>query len=298
MHAIDAPVEQREVESSDGTRIAYFVCGKGKRVCALSPGLGTPMISWKKIFEAFQDHYTFVTWECRSTFRSGMPKDLGRLRVEDHVDDLHAICLQEGYEEFILGGWSMGVQVSLEYYHQHSERVRALLLINGAIEHVLDTALPRIPFSSHVLPHLVKVAQAFHPVFNPWASFMLGSRFSPALVKLGNMVQEHDGFFEDWLKIFSEHTWHNYFAMLLLLNEHSARDYLADVQVPTLITAGTADRLTPVEVAEEMQRRIPNSQLFTVPQASHFMICEYPEVMNLRLEKFFQELDPELFEGD
>ena len=120
---------------------------------------------------------------------------------------------------------------------------------------------------------------------------MLGNWFSPYLIELGNMVQEHDEYFRDWVKTFSAHEWRNYFAMMLKLNEHSAASYLTDVKVPTLITAGTLDRLTPVEVAERMHKMIPGSELFMVPQASHFMMCEYPDILNLRLEKFFKKID-------
>jgi len=84
-----------------------------------------------------------------------------------------------------------------------------------------------------------------------------------------------------------------YFKMMVLTNEHTAVPYLPEVDVPTLITAGTKDKMTPLKTAHLIVDTIPNAELFIVPNGTHYTIVEYPEIINLRLERFFRDHVPE-----
>jgi hypothetical protein len=39
-----------------------------------------------------------------------------------------------------------------------------------------------------------------------------------------------------------------------------------------------------------MVDKIPNAELFTVPFGSHYCILEFPDMINLKLEKFLSNL--------
>lgn len=294
MNEIAAPIDQRAVQSKDGTLITYYVAGMGQKVWIIPPGLGTPLLSWKYIFEEFQDYYTFVTWDIRGTYNSETPADLDNMSIFDHTDDLEAIVAKEEFSPFILGGWSMGVQVALEYYHRHPEKVRALILLNGAYEKVLSTAF-KIPAADAIFTNILKAGRAASPVINPLVTRLLS--WDGAVEMLGriHIVSDNFGFFSLLVRQFSKLDWNVYFKLMLTTNEHSAAEYLKEVEVPTLITAGTKDAMTPVTTAMEMHRSIRSSELFLVPNGTHYTICEYPEIINLRLEKFFRKIDPDIF---
>ena len=80
-----------------------------------------------------------------------------------------------------------------------------------------------------------------------------------------------------------------YVHMLELLGEHDAWDVLPDVDIPTLVVAGDRDAMTPRKVAEAMVRGIEGAELMVVPGGTHYVSVEYPELVNLRIEKFFRE---------
>src|SRR5690606_5351334 len=80
-----------------------------------------------------------------------------------------------------------------------------------------------------------------------------------------------------------------YLRILELLGEHDATRTLDSVDVPTLVVAGDRDLFTPRSAAERMARRIPGSELLVVPGGTHYVCVEYPELVNLRFEKFFRE---------
>jgi pimeloyl-ACP methyl ester carboxylesterase len=47
--------------------------------------------------------------------------------------------------------------------------------------------------------------------------------------------------------------------------------------------------MTPRRAAERLVRAIAGAQLMIVPGGTHFVLFEYPDLVNLRIEKFFRE---------
>ena len=288
MHRIDAPMSEKQTTSADGTLISYYVAGTGDNVWIIPPGLGTPLISWKYIFEEFHQRYTMITWDARGTYNSGVPSDDSRMRVEDHVADLVAIKNAEKLDRFALGGWSMAVQISLEYYNRFPDDVIALLLLNGTYEHVLSTAF-QIPGANGLFTSILKLGRKFSSVFNPTVGYLLGMDNAVEILRGFQIVTANFDHFKVMVKDFRYLDWDVYFNMMLQYNEHSALPYLEKVNVPTLITAGTKDKMTPVATAEFMRDHIKGSELFIIPNGTHYTVAEYPEILNLRLDKFLRQ---------
>ncbi len=286
LERIDAPIRQRLALSGDGTPITYFVAGRGPRTWVLPPGLGTPLICWKHVIERFADELTIVTWSLRGTFGSGTPDDPTRLTVEDHADDLAAVVSAEGLERYVLGGWSLGVQTSLEHYHRNPQAVEALILINGAYEHVLQTAF--FAGFAPLLKRLIGLLARAGDHAGPLMSRLVG--LGPALLPRLGLVRGEPAFFAEIAREFATLQWGTYLRMTLAINAHSAAPYLDEVRVPTLITAGDADVMTPVDIAHAMQRRIAGSELVVFAGGTHYTIAEMPEAFNEALAGFFAKL--------
>ena len=79
---------------------------------------------------------------------------------------------------------------------------------------------------------------------------------------------------------------------MLRLNEHTAEPYLRDIDVPTLVTAGSRDTMTPVSVAQTMADQIAKAELVVIPNGTHYTQLEYPDIMNLAIEKFLRRVYP------
>jgi 3-oxoadipate enol-lactonase len=65
---------------------------------------------------------------------------------------------------------------------------------------------------------------------------------------------------------------------------------LARIRVPALIVVGEQDRVTPVEVSEEMHRAIAGSRLAIIAGAGHLPSLEQPGRFNAELAGFLQQL--------
>lgn len=286
MSAFDFPHRLRTLESRDGTRIVYAVAGDGPRDFILAPGLGGPMSSYRFLFQRFAGEFRFITWEARGLFRSAVPRaGLDALRVEDHVADLEALVEREGARAFVLGGWSMGVQISLEYAHRHPGRAAALVLINGAFGHLLKS-VALLGGRESALRALIRLGSAAGPAINLLAELTLDRRATYGLMRtMGLMGGEFERLYA-LTREFKRLEFGQYLAMMLRLNEHTCEGYLHEIDVPALVTAGRRDRMTPPALARELARRLPRGELFLFERGTHYALVEEPEALNGALASF------------
>ena len=68
-------------------------------------------------------------------------------------------------------------------------------------------------------------------------------------------------------------------------------DMLASIGVPTLIITGSEDTLIPPGESEAMAKRIPGSELVTIPGVAHLSNVEAPEMFNSSVRAFMAGLD-------
>lgn len=59
--------------------------------------------------------------------------------------------------------------------------------------------------------------------------------------------------------------------------KHNMQNDLPDIKCPTCIIWGKQDNVTPPEVAEEMHKEIPNSDLFWIDECGHAAMMEKPK---------------------
>jgi pimeloyl-ACP methyl ester carboxylesterase len=290
LSGIGVPIEERRTISADGTEIAYYVVGNGPRRWLMPPAMGAPLISMKYILERFARDYTIVTWDQRGFYRSGAPRDPEALRVDDHMLDMHAVIDAARLDRFVLGGWSMGVQISLEYYARRPDDVRALVLINGPYERALASMTP-LPGSEAVALAALRAGSSAARLLNPLSRRILGARGMAKVLHRAGVLAENPEFFAEILAEFSTVDWGRYFKVTRHLHDHSAAPHLERVSVPTLIVSGTHDFMTPVSVAERMHREIRGSELFVIPRATHYIVAEFPEQLTERIGRFLARVE-------
>lgn len=294
LERIDAPVSEHRIVSHDGTSIAYYVAGVGPRSWVIPPGIATPLLSWKHVIERFWQDWRFVVIDPRGTYGSARPADPWRLTIEDHAGDVEAVVDACGLERFVLGGWSMGCQISLEFYRRRPEHVEALVLLNGPYAHALATLAPRVPGSSWVFEGAARglLGMGERRVTSALRNILFKSG-SPALWKATGMLAanaevEHS---RAMLKAFEAIDFGVYLRFLLCAHNHSAEDVLSQVSVPTLITSGGRDRMTPTAVGRALAHAISGSKLVVFPEATHYLLMEFPALLNRTLEEFLGSLE-------
>lgn len=282
-------IEERRIESFDGTEIAYQVAGEGPTIL-LCNGLGGSWMAWSHQIAYLAGRYRLISWDYRGLYASEAPRDLDALGVLESARDAEAVLDAEGAPRAALLGWSMGVQVALEVFRRRADGVAALALLNGVCGRPFET-LPGGSVVSPLMPAFVRTLGSY-PEFAE--AFVRRAGDLPAvagwLKRLGLLSKGLDEeLFEELVRSFERLDMSVFLRTLELLGEHDASDVLSEIDVPTLVIAGERDFLTPRSSAEWMASRVPGAELTVVAGGTHYVAVEYPELINLRLEKFFCE---------
>ncbi len=284
----------KTVLSADGTPITYYVLGRGPRTWLAAPAMGAPYVAMSRVYEPLSEDLRIVTWDMRGFHRSGVPADPRALDVARHVDDLEAVVEAEGLERFVLGGWSMGVPISLEYLARDARRVEGLVLVNGPYTAAFDQAIP-VPGLGDAMARVLEVVGApAGRLMNPLSARLLGQRGVGRLLQALGVIAREPEFFEKILADFRTVDWERYLVVARMLHEHDASPHLPKVRVPTLVTAGTRDLMIPVRTARQLVERVEGAELFVVEGGTHYTPAEFPELVAERIRRFLDERLPEL----
>ncbi len=276
--------------TADGTRLAVYRAGNpAGPALVLANGLGGNIRAWRHLIDHFSDRCRFVSWDYRGLYRSGPPSTPDRVTMDDHAADLEALLAHEGITRAVFVGWSMGVQLVLEYYRRHPEAFASMVLINGTYGRPLDTAFRSVHLK-RAFPYLVDLMRGHAHRLMPIVPPLVKTGAVTRLLKAAGLVAPtlDESVFTDLAAEFVNLDFVTYGNILETLAAHNARDVLPLVRVPTLIVTGECDLFTPKEVSEEMRDTIPGAELFLVPTGTHYTPVEYPELVNLRIESFLR----------
>lgn len=279
------------IASADGSPIFYRVSEPAEAeaiaTLVLSDGVGCDGYVWKYLRAELAPRYRIIHWHYRGHGRTPMPRDPSRIAIADFADDLAAVLDDAGVERAVLAGHSMGVQVSLETYRRHRDRVAGLVLVCGAPATPLRTfrgtaameaVLPKLRQAVDRVPRLARgVTRAVLPTR---AIF----RLAAALEINAELIREPD--FMPYLRGMSRIDPRYFLAVLSEAGKHSAIDLLPEIAVPTLVVAGERDGFTPAVLSEQMAQTIPGAELLVIEGGSHTAPLERPQRVNATVSDF------------
>lgn len=274
------------VNAYDGARIRYFDSEEDLPAVLLANGLGGPVSAWHPYFERWRGVFRVLSWDYRGLYGSLLPHRAADLTVRAHARDVAAVLDAAGVETCAVLGWSMGVQVGLQFYSDNPTRVSHLALINGTYGSPLG-GVP-LPFSHITLPPLVRRARKLHRIGRSVVHAVSRTPLSYAMLRRLRMVAEglsSERFYE-MVEDFREVDLDLYFDLLTHLHLHDAERELSRIAVPTLVMAGSRDLLTPPWLARHIARSVPGAELFVIPGGTHYSAAEYPDQVAARFEQF------------
>ncbi len=283
-------LKEGDAKSFDGTRIHYRSVGQGVPIVCCN-GLGVPTFFWKYLENFFKNSHQVVLWDYRGHGDSAPPKKMANATVSALVEDLKSVLDALQIKKAILVGYSLGVQVTLEFYKRYPGRVMAIIPCLGTYGKPMDTFY-NSPFSKY-LYEIVTLIGARFPKQGNWISrFLLKNPFWYQLGGLLKMIDTGMASKED-ASAYIDHILGldpAFFTNLLKsVQGHSTETVLKKVKIPSLVIGGEYDQFTPVWIAKKMHRTIPGSEIFIVKKGTHAALLEQPELINLRIEKFFRE---------
>lgn len=282
------------ISAGDGTRLAYELLGAAApaRTLVLCDGVGCAGYIWKYLLPTFAPTLRILHGQYRAHGRSELPRDLSSMNVEQLADDLlRLLQVLPSDEPIILAGHSMGVQVALEFYRRHPERVAALILINGAAGNALRY-VHGTPLFAKALPSVRDLLGRWQPLVKKYWKTLLDSELAYqiglALEVNPKLTKRED--FRPYFREIAALDPQAFFTALGSAERHSAWDLLPAVKVPVLLIASEDDRFTPLPLMEKMHALIPKSHFELLPAATHIGPLEKPEEMNRAIALFLENL--------
>ena len=159
--------------------------------------------------------------------------------------------------------------------------------ICGSYGNLLDT-FHDAPFLKLAFPYIMKAYPRLAKIVTPFWQHMLPTElgfFVATLTEVnGEFIKKEDFF--PYLEDLSRVDPGLFIELLGNAQQHSARDFLPSIDVPTLVIAGERDGFTPPWLSKEMARSIPGAEMLMIPSGSHTATLEMPELTSLRLEKW------------
>jgi pimeloyl-ACP methyl ester carboxylesterase len=279
-------VRHARIRSADGSEIAVQLAGDGPLI-VLANGLGGSMTAWRPLLRRFAPRFRLASWDYRGLYRSPPPVRPGAVGIDDHRADLAAVLQWAGGPPAVLIGWSMGVQVAVDFALCGPGDVAGLILICGA---------PGDPFagvfhtraSRWLVPVLTRAFQAGAGGFGLVIRALAGLGSAPEVLRRTGVVAPSCDLdvFRELAHDFARLDWPLYMRTVRAMGRHDAWPRLGELSVPTLVVGGTRDLFTPVEAIEATARAIPRAEVFLLRGASHYAPLEFADELNDRIERF------------
>ena len=283
-------MKQNYVTGFDGTRIHYTAFGSGPTLVC-SNGFGATPSFFRYIVERFGEMCRVVTWDYRGHGLSFFPETLANVDIPSHAQDLRLVLDDLGIDKAVLIGHQIGVQVSLELARENTDRVAALVAIAGTygepMRQMTGSVLGRtlyglastVGYQFPLLAETLGEAIAASP-----RSFEVAKKY----LLNASWAKEED--FAEFFGHLGRLDAQLFFAMLRAADRHTADDVVTDLaDVPLLLVAGAKDRITPLAAMKRFKELAPHAEMLVVRAASHAVLVEQPELVNLKLEKFLRD---------
>jgi len=181
--------------------------------------------------------------------------------IEEYADVVAGFIQALDLPPVVLAGHSMGGAIAQEVALRFPEKLAGLgLVATGARLKVAPAILDGIQTS-----------------FNATVAQIAGFVYSP------NVTPEMRAEYLIHLQQSDPVLLHGDFAACDVFDR---RGQLVQVQLPTLIICGTADKMTPAKFSQSLHDELPNSELHLIDDAGHMVMLEQPVTVAALLQKF------------
>jgi proline iminopeptidase len=262
-----APVAPGLVKVRD-VSLFVEVVGQGSPLVLMHGGPGAD--HWTLLpLRPLSDLFTLVFYDHRCNGRSeGAP--VASMTWDNLTADAEALREKLGFEKWAVLGHSFGGHVALEYALRYPKSISHLVLLDTGADSwwARENAPDLLARRGHSPEKVELVRRWFRGDFAP-------NEMIPILMRIGDAYSYRPNL---WLAVgdLMRGEWHTklrpealIYAGRHLLKRWSVMDRLGEIEVPTLVMAGSDDFLFPPQHQLELAARIPHAQLQIIDRAGH-----------------------------
>jgi len=257
------PLEQRIgfTTTNDGVRVAYGTTGQGPPLVFilgwlthLQEGLGSPLYDAMGLLRWYSRDRLVVRYDGRGFGLSD--RNVADFSLDARVRDLEAVVSALGLEHFALYAYSAGGPTAVAYTDRHPEQVTRLVLAATDLGRATaDEAAGRNnPFSG-----LGTLART------DWETPAARAAFVEVLAPEASEVERH--VLMHFLRIAGEGS--AVAAFIESTAQIDVSEQARRIRIPTLVVAGSTDRVVPIESSRALAAAIPGARFEILEGADH-----------------------------
>ncbi len=244
----------------------YEIYGEGEPLVMIN-GAGAT-VEWMYAFiPVYSSEYRVILYDHRDTGKSD--KTYTPHTIATMSDDLAGLLDAIGIDSVHVQGTSMGGMVAQEFALRHPEKVRSLTLM---VAHCGGT--------HYVAPQSTDISSVLQ---------LPRQEVTEALLRLfitEEFIEKNPNVFKQLIAFAQKHPIDPDILskQMQAITTHDTYDRLPEIKAATLIIAGDADRIVPVENAHILASRIPHAELIIMKNAGHMLIEAAREVNRVTLD--------------
>jgi pimeloyl-ACP methyl ester carboxylesterase/predicted glycosyltransferase len=250
---------------NEGVKIWYEIHGRGDPTLVMVPGFQiVHSETFKRTYVPhLSRHMRVVTLDLRGSGKSERLE--GTYDLLTCAKDVHAVIEAAGLDRFALAGMSYGVSICLKYYTAHPGRASHLILLSGAAKTVRSEKYP------HGMPE--ETLKGIMQLWREQPEDMLSGFIELACSEKYSL--RHKELIRQWAHETIPDVWEQGFAGSVLSD---VDPYLGEVELPTLIISGQADKIVFPAASEYLHQKISGSSLLTIIDSGHGFLRTWPLV--------------------
>ncbi|MGM0928992.1 MAG: alpha/beta fold hydrolase [Actinomycetota bacterium] len=249
--------------------------GQGPDVLLIG-GLGDTVESWQFQLDGLANRYRMTAFDNRGAGRTAMPQE--QPTVEAMADDAAAVLPSLGVSSAHVAGFSGGSIIAQELALRHPEAVRSLVLQStwSAMDDFMKTMIRAFHWQAELAPS----ERDFLEGFFIWV-------YTARAHNDGTV----DRFIEDAMAFPHKQSTEDFLAFADACARHVTAGRLNAIQVPVLVLAGGADRMSRPELGKAVADEIPGARFEVMEEEAHQPFQEVPDAWNARVDEFWQEAE-------
>ena len=283
--------KDREVVREDGTVVRYAVRGPaGAPTVVCCAGYLCPDNFWRDLGPDLVRDHRVVLVNYRGIGASSeagggaRPPNAEAYRLEHLADDVAAVLDAEAFSRTTVIGHSMGVQVALALWRRRPELVGRMALIAGPYGSPLRTF-----YGSSVAAKVFPLASIAVPAFpRALTRPLMHALELPLMMPVARAIRAlgphtPDEGMRDYRSHLGKVDPRTAVWTARGMAAFDADPWLDEVDVPILFALGAADSWCPSSVGDALLERVPHAELLIVPEASHALPIEFPNLLLPRI---------------
>lgn len=281
----------------NGVRLHYARAGTGKKLILFVHGFPEFWYAYKNQLEAFGTDYTAIAPDMRGFNLSDKPTEEAQYQIRYMVEDLRQLAEKLGYKKFTLVAHDWGGVIAWVFGMAHPEYLDKLIIVNAPHPAIFKRELLGNPEQQ-------KNSQYMLLFRSPQAEAAIAADNYKLLYDAVLAKGLKDGYFNEAdIKAYRD-AWAQPGAMTGGLNyyrasklsppapntttlefEYGFADNKSQVNVPTLVIWGEQDGILTTNLVG-LDQYVPQLTIKRIPDGSHWVIHEKPELVNQYIREF------------